>query len=233
MGRRAVGTGGSIQNQGSRRGRASIQDRLSLKPSPTEGNRPSRSDRRYCVYVIQLDDAAIDDTRCRPSPSKSVLATVALLGPRGRCVYVGSSAKTPEARLVQHLGGEKYFSRCVRKHARGLRPDLYETQKPFDTREGAERGEQRLAASLRRRGYIVFGGQPRSGILATSSQRPTPQTAGSTADTQVIANTGSLLYHKSNCRVADKIGRLNRKTFPSAVAARQGGYQPCSTCTPG
>ena len=92
----------------------------------------------FNVYVIALDDSRRKDTE-------------------RRAVYVGQTAKTPEARLAQHKSGERH-SRVVRDFGIELCPDLYERFNPISTREGAEAREVRLAEGLRRLGFTVYGG---------------------------------------------------------------------------
>ena len=78
-------------------------------------------------------------------------------GTERRAVYVGQTAKTPEARFDQHKSGERH-SRVVRDFGLGLCPELYERFNPIGTREGAEAREVRLAEGLRRLGFTVYGG---------------------------------------------------------------------------
>jgi Uri superfamily endonuclease len=94
----------------------------------------------YRVYVIELDDAA-----------------GARVDPKKPCVYVGSTAHTPEVRLQRHLDGV-HASRVVHKHGRRLRPDLSAGRGPWLARADAEADEVRLAEELAAEGYRVFGG---------------------------------------------------------------------------
>lgn len=70
--------------------------------------------------------------------------------------YVGMTGLTPEARLANHLAGIK-AARVVKKFGVRLVPTLYEHLNPMPY-EKAVRLEAELAASLRRRGFQVFGG---------------------------------------------------------------------------
>jgi predicted GIY-YIG superfamily endonuclease len=99
-----------------------------------------RPERRYYVYVIELDDA-VGPRRDPSHPS----------------LYVGQSAVPPEERLRQHKQGYR-SSRYVRNHGKFLRPRLYRRFNPMATREQAVAMERDLARRLRNRGYTVYGG---------------------------------------------------------------------------
>jgi hypothetical protein len=73
------------------------------------------------------------------------------------CVYVGSTALTPEERFRQHLAGHK-ANRYVRQYGVRLRPRLYQSWQHYETRAEAERAEEQRALSLRKRGYAVWYG---------------------------------------------------------------------------
>ena len=68
---------------------------------------------------------------------------------------MGQTARTPEERFAQHLGGVR-SSRIVREHGLRLRPRLYSNVGPFESRADAERAETNLAEDLRRRGFAVW-----------------------------------------------------------------------------
>lgn len=112
--------------------------------------------RNFSVYVIELNPAA---------------SANAGLG----CVYVGETALTPEERWERHSGGARTASRIVTRFGRHLRPDLTSGLGPFATRAQAEQAEADLAAELRRRGYVVFGGQGRT-FGVHSMEPPTRRT---------------------------------------------------------
>lgn len=101
---------------------------------------PTRPDRQYHVYVIQLSD----EVGARRNPDLP-------------CVYVGQSACTPEERFRQHLAGYR-ASRFVRRYGLFLRPRLYRRYNPMPTRQESEAMEAWLRETLERRGYTVFGG---------------------------------------------------------------------------
>ena len=100
--------------------------------------------RRFSVYVVQVR------SRCRRCKARRK--------PTGRCcVYVGSTSKTPEARLLQHLDPPSHIKPTVVTECGGsLRPDLAPGL-VFQTRPQAERAEVALAAELKRLGYTVWG----------------------------------------------------------------------------
>ena len=70
--------------------------------------------------------------------------------------YVGMTGLTPEERFENHKNGVK-AARIVRRCGERLVPRLYEHLNPM-TYEKAVRMERDLALSLRRRGFVVFGG---------------------------------------------------------------------------
>lgn len=70
--------------------------------------------------------------------------------------YVGMTGLDPEVRLENHKRGIK-GSRVVRDYGERLVPKLYAHLNPMPY-EKAVRMEVELAASLRKRGFLVFGG---------------------------------------------------------------------------
>jgi hypothetical protein len=70
--------------------------------------------------------------------------------------YVGMTGLTPEQRFANHKAGIKSAS-VVTKYGERLVPVLYEHLNPLRY-EDAVRLEGELAASLRKRGFMVFGG---------------------------------------------------------------------------
>jgi len=70
--------------------------------------------------------------------------------------YVGMTGLTPEQRFQNHKAGLK-AARVVRKYGVRLVPTLYEHLNPMPF-EDAVRMEVELAASLKKRGFRVFGG---------------------------------------------------------------------------
>ena len=70
--------------------------------------------------------------------------------------YVGMTGLTPEERFANHKSGIK-AARVVQKFGERLVPRLYAHLNPM-TYDAAKRMEPILAESLRKRGYLVFGG---------------------------------------------------------------------------
>lgn len=84
---------------------------------------------------------------------------VYLRNPRGdgkAGYYVGMTGLSPEERFENHKTGHK-SARVVRKFGERLVPKLYAHLNPM-TYQRAVRMEVSLADSLRKRGYVVFGG---------------------------------------------------------------------------
>lgn len=99
--------------------------------------KPDRPDRRrhHSVYVVYLRNPLSD----------------------GRAgYYVGMTGLTPEERFANHKQGKKAAS-IVRRHGIRLVPRLYRHLNPM-TYDEAKAMEPMLADSLRKRGYLVFGG---------------------------------------------------------------------------
>jgi predicted GIY-YIG superfamily endonuclease len=70
--------------------------------------------------------------------------------------YVGMTGLTPEKRLANHKQGVK-AARIVRRCGERLVPRLYEHLNPMPFAK-AQQMEVMLAESLRKRGYLVYGG---------------------------------------------------------------------------
>ena len=70
--------------------------------------------------------------------------------------YVGMTGLKPEARFQNHKNGIK-AARVVRRYGERLVPKLYAHLNPMPY-EKAKKMEIFLADSLRKRGFIVFGG---------------------------------------------------------------------------
>lgn len=95
----------------------------------------------------------------RPARHHHSVYVVYLRNPKGdgkAAYYVGMTGLTPERRFENHKGGRK-AARVVRKYGERLVPRLYEHLNPMPY-EKAKRMEMLLADSLRKRGYVVFGG---------------------------------------------------------------------------
>lgn len=70
--------------------------------------------------------------------------------------YVGMTGLTPEERFANHKNGIK-SARVVRKYGERLVPRLYAHLNPMPYAQ-AKQMEVFLADSLRKRGFVVFGG---------------------------------------------------------------------------
>ena len=70
--------------------------------------------------------------------------------------YVGMTGLAPEQRFLNHKSGVK-AARVVKKHGERLVPKLYAHLNPMPYKKAQEM-EVLLADSLRKRGYVVFGG---------------------------------------------------------------------------
>jgi predicted GIY-YIG superfamily endonuclease len=70
--------------------------------------------------------------------------------------YVGMTGLSPEQRFENHKKGVK-AARIVKKHGQRLVPKLYAHLNPMPY-DKAKAMEVMLADSLRKRGYVVFGG---------------------------------------------------------------------------
>jgi len=93
--------------------------------------------REYRVYVIELAPGA-----------------GARRDPRIPWVYVGSSVRDPALRLAQHSRGYK-SARLVKRHALGLRPDLYDDLEPLPGSRLAVAAEQERARELAGAGFVA------------------------------------------------------------------------------
>jgi hypothetical protein len=109
----------------------------------TKGER----DNCCCVYVIELSGEA--------RTVKRVMKANPNANPKMKCVYVGSTARTPGQRFEIHKAGGKQSSSIVRHHRVRLVPGL-SRDIPLMVRAEAERKEAKLAEELRAKGYTVW-----------------------------------------------------------------------------
>ena len=100
-----------------------------------------------CIYVIELAKEARTVKRVREANPNA--------NPKMKCVYVGSTARTPEQRFEVHKAGGKQSSSIVRLHGVRLVPGLYRNF-PLMPRAQAEDEEARLANELQAKGYTVW-----------------------------------------------------------------------------
>jgi len=76
--------------------------------------------------------------------------------PNKPCVYVGMTGLPVDHRFENHKNGHK-AARLVRKYAVRLMPELYAHLNPMPYAK-AQQMEVALAGSLRKRGFVVYGG---------------------------------------------------------------------------
>jgi hypothetical protein len=70
--------------------------------------------------------------------------------------YVGMTGLTPEERFINHKQGHK-AARIVKRHGTRLVPRLYAHLNPMPYAKAKDM-EVALADSLRKRGFLVYGG---------------------------------------------------------------------------
>jgi len=101
---------------------------------------PDTPRRTYVVYVIEL--------------SRDAVRGPVALAP----LYVGQTARSPEARFAQHKAGGRLAAGKPHRYGVRLRYDLMEGLPACETRAAAEAAEQAVAEALERRGHRVFWG---------------------------------------------------------------------------
>jgi predicted GIY-YIG superfamily endonuclease len=108
----------------------------------TFGDRPTRN-----LYVIQLDPLVRKDSKAFREKNPNYKADK-------HCLYVGSSAHTPEKRFAQHKAGEG-ANRYAKKYGLRLMPELYRDQ-PILTANNYVEEEKAYAEALRIQGHAVW-----------------------------------------------------------------------------
>ena len=103
--------------------------------SKSPSKKPNRSRDHHSVYVVYLRNPEGD-------------------GKAG--YYVGMTGLSPQQRFENHKNGIK-CARVVKRYGERLVPRLYEHLNPMPF-EKAKQMEGMLADSLRKRGFVVFGG---------------------------------------------------------------------------
>ena len=109
-------------------------------------NKEKLPDRRYSVYVIELDLVALKRRKFREANPDHK--------PGKACLYVGMTSRTPEERFAQHKAGLKSSS-WVKNYGKYLRTRLFRRYNPMSYEE-AKSMEVELARKLRRAGYAVW-----------------------------------------------------------------------------
>lgn len=107
------------------------------------------SERRYRVYVIRLDESvwAVHLNYREANPQYQA---------GNPHVYVGSTGRTPEERLVSHRQGGRHASRIVTLYGKELLHAAYEALPTYPDRTSAEVCEQELAEALKGLGWGVW-----------------------------------------------------------------------------
>lgn len=108
----------------------------------TFGDKPTRN-----LYVIQLDPLVRKDSKAFREKNTNYKADK-------HCLYVGSSAHTPEKRFAQHKAGEG-ANRYAKKYGLRLLPELYQNQ-PILTANNYVEEEKAYAEALRIQGHAVW-----------------------------------------------------------------------------
>jgi hypothetical protein len=108
----------------------------------TFGDRPTRN-----LYVIQLDPLVRKDSKAFRKKNPNYKADK-------HCLYVGSSAHTPEKRFAQHKAGEG-ANRYAKKYGLKLLTELYRDQ-PILTAKNYVKEEKAYAEALRIQGHAVW-----------------------------------------------------------------------------
>ena len=109
------------------------------------------SETRYSVYVINLSHDVLGEHKFRKANPLYVEGQP--------CVYVGSTACTPDERFQQHKHGYKH-NRYAKHYGVELRKnhdkDVLTTGNPHNDRSAAEAREQEVADALRKKGWAVW-----------------------------------------------------------------------------
>ena len=105
-----------------------------------------RIDKRYNVYVIELDPIVLKKKKFAEKNPDHV--------DNKACLYVGMTSHTPDVRFEQHKSGYK-ACKFVKSHGLHLRRKMFEKYNPM-TRDEVEKKEVDLAIELRRKGYAVW-----------------------------------------------------------------------------
>jgi hypothetical protein len=108
----------------------------------TFGDRPTRN-----LYVIQLDPLVSKDSKAFREKNPNYKADK-------HCLYVGSSAHTPEKRFAQHKAGIR-SNRYAKRYGLKLLPELYRDQ-PILTANNYVEEEKAYAEALRIQGHAAW-----------------------------------------------------------------------------
>jgi len=174
----------------------------------------------FSVYVIRLTKEAMK----RPKFAKA--------NPhydrRKPCVYVGSTALTPEQRYCNHLR-KKTGSNWVKDFHDGLHTTLTEKQPTYSTRRDAEFAEFVLSMRLRNKGFGVWSNLPHVPPFYKEIQFSAPDWKNAPEEFAIItayATTGHKWSEKQNS-VADRKLK-NTLLVESDWLPRITGFSPTS-----
>ena len=110
------------------------------------------SEIRFRVYVINLSDDVLGDHTFRKENPGYI--------PGSPCVYVGSTAHTPEKRFGQHRRGGQLSNKYVLRYGLRLRDSdadaVVTWDRSFATRMEAEDSEASISNCLREIGWAVW-----------------------------------------------------------------------------
>lgn len=180
----------------------------------------------FSVYVILLKMAVLQVKKFAKANPNHI--------PSKPCVYVGSTALTPEQRYQRQLTG-KTGNKYVKEFHDGLHKKLTNKQPKYATRREAEFAEFVLAMKLRKKGYAVWTNLPivppfykETHFSANSWQNAPAEFAIITA----YATTGETWTDEENVdanrRLQNTLMKLNVWMTPIT------GYSPSSGhCEPG
>ena len=104
----------------------------------------------YSVYVIDLKEDVLKERKFREANPRYVKGNP--------CVYVGSTACTPDERFQQHCRGYKH-NRYAKRYGVELSKNVDKNALPrmsHTTRRAAEAQEQELADELQKKGWAVW-----------------------------------------------------------------------------
>ena len=131
------------------------------KKSSSSGPPALRRPRPAIVHVRapKLDQSRVKVRVLKSSKDHHSVYVVYLRNPKGdgkAGYYVGMTGLSPERRFENHKNGIK-SARVVKRYGERLVPRLYSHLNPMPYQKAVEI-EVALADSLRKRGYLVYGG---------------------------------------------------------------------------
>ena len=111
----------------------------------------------YRVYVLRLQNQVWEKSTKFQDANPDYK-------PRKPLVYVGSTGKTIDQRVADHLAGGRTSNIFVEEYFRRKMAYLYKNLPAFSDRPSAEALEAKTAKDLRARGWGVWGGEPTTGM---------------------------------------------------------------------